>query len=213
MSLHEYLKKIDRKRCLKCCKFKEKEDLPIIKVPPPTNPRILLISRDPTIDFVPLYKYTKQYNSEKMRLMLFAAAIPRMLIVRITKFLRKEKDEPLLKKAKHLFRLFEIAYWTHLHKCPTDEKNKFAMSCAKGWLKEEINVARKEGVQTIVCLGKDVENWVGKNVCTNNINIINLLHPSGRNLHWNRKEKRYEIKESIENLIKTCQKLERTQLK
>jgi len=65
---------------------------------------------------------------------------------------------------EYLYRIFDVAYWTHYHKCPTDERNRFTEECADKWLKEEINRAVEDGAKAIVCLGRDVEKWVEKNV-------------------------------------------------
>ena len=194
MKLKEYIR-INKTDCPEGCKFKNKNDLSIVLVPPPVNPKILLISRDPTLDFLSLYEYSRHYNLQERRRVLFAAGIPRLLILQITRFLGR-------RDIKDFYRIFEIAYWTHFHKCPTDEKNKFTTICANRWLKKEINNAKVDRIQTIVCLGKDVENWVKSNI-PNNIKIINLPHPSGRSHKWNNKDDA-KILEAIKELLHVC---------
>jgi len=206
MSLDKYVRSINKEKC-EDCKFNNKQlkPRPIIIIPPPDTPKIMLISRDPTVDFIPIYEYSKRYSSDEMRRMLFSAAIPHNLIVQITKFCRREK-EGLKESMKNLFKIFEVAYWTHLHKCPTDKENKFTTACANKWLRKEINEAKEEGIQTMVCLGKDVERWASKNIFTENIKIINLPHPSRRNPIWYTRDnnKKMEIKKSIKRLIELC---------
>jgi hypothetical protein len=51
-------------------------------------------------------------------------------------------------------------YWTHLHKCPTDPRNRFGKKCAKEYLGDEIECALQEGAKTLVTLGNPVKKWV-----------------------------------------------------
>lgn len=122
----------------------------------------MLISRDPTIDFLSIYKYSERYNLDERRHILFAAAIPHSIIVQITRVLRRENHNSKW-DVNDLFKIFEVAYWTHLHKCPTDEKNKFTRECANNWLGKEIDKAKEDGIEVILCLGKDVKDWADKN--------------------------------------------------
>ena len=195
--------------CPKECEFnnKEKRDLysrPIVFIPPPEKPKIMLISRDPTVNFLHLYEYAKSEEYDKKtnerRLMLFAGAIPYWLILRIVRFSEKEDAKIDVDK---LFRIFEIAYWSHLHKCPTGNGAKFSKKCAKKWLKEEIEEAVEEGVKTIVGLGRDVEYWLKKaNVkASSKVKIICLPHPSGRSRAWEDVKKKGDIKKRIKDLI------------
>ena len=186
--ISEYLEGMKKSKCPCDCKFRGK-NLPIIKIPPPKNPKIILISRDPTVDFIPIYEHSQRYKEEERRKILFTAAIPLSLIEQITKFLRKG-NELTKEKEENLFRLYDVAYWTHLHKCPTEtEDNPFkkpmnktkwkkATICADRWLKGEINTLVKK-TQIIVCLGRDVERWVNDNI--SDIESIYLPHPSFRN--------------------------------
>lgn len=183
--IKKYLERIKKSKCPPDCPF-IREDVPIIKIPPPENPKIILISRDPTIDFISLYKYAARLEKTRRRSILFTDAIPLSLIRQITKFLKKG-DELTKEKEKTLFRLYEVAYWTHLHKCPTKKENnpflkgswKKATICADHWLQEEISTIKE--AQLIVCLGRDVERWMD-DICTE-ITYIYLPHPSPRN-NW-----------------------------
>jgi len=181
--IEKYLESIEKSKCPPDCPFIG-EDVPIIKIPPPENLKIILISRDPTTDFISLYKYAVLLDNERRRSILFTDAIPLSLIRQITKFLKKG-DELTKEKEKTLFKLYDVAYWTHLHKCPTKRENnpflkgswKKATICADHWLQEEISTIKE--AQLIVCLGRDVERWMD-DVCTE-ITHIYLPHPSPRN--------------------------------
>lgn len=210
MNLNEYVQCINKAKC-NGCKFNTNIELksrPIIIIPPPNKPQIMLISRDPTIDFLSIYKYSERYNSDERRHILFAVAIPHSLIVQITRFLRRENYN-LMKGTKDLYKIFEVAYWTHLHKCPTDEKNKFTKDCADEWLEKEIEKAKENNIQTIICLGREVNDWLDENVGMN-IERINLPHPSGaNNAKWYTKkaDEKDNIKENIKKLMTICQRI------
>lgn len=213
MKLKEYLETLDKKDCPCKCKFKDK-NLPIIKIPAPERPRIILISRDPTTDFLPIYEYSKRYNEKRRREMLFTAAIPHLLIVQITKFLRRG-NEDLGEKKEKLFKLYDLTYWTHLQKCPTQScvKNGFELACAKTcankWLEKELSLVREANdIEVVIALGNHVQRWINKWKKDNNISIsiIRFPHPSNQNnRYWCRKEgyekKIDEMKEEIDNLL------------
>lgn len=62
MTLREYLKTINKDCCPQNCKFiKYKEDIPIARIPPPSNEILgILISRDPTVKWMEEYKDKKR---------------------------------------------------------------------------------------------------------------------------------------------------------
>ncbi len=199
--------RIAREKCPEDCPFKEKNNLPIILIPPPYRYRtkILLISRDPTIDFVSIYNYAARYKPDEMRRILFSAAIPFSLILKITKFCKRKNIEI---DTDDLFKIFKVTYWTHFHKCPTDEKNKFTKKCADKWLKEEIIKMQKQ-IKAIICLGKDVEKWIIENKSIS-IDRIYLPHPSGaNNAEWYPKKTKdlKDLQQKIKRLIEICQRI------
>lgn len=218
MTLEGYTQKIDRSNCPKC-EFRNRTDLPIVMIPPPSKIKLVIISRDPTIGFKPIYAYSQKYEQEDQRRMLFLSAIPINLINKIIVFMEKKYEKAFNKdNKKFLFdTVINNAYWTHLHKCPTDfENNPFknmrrkknrekSMICANKWLENEIEKAIDEGAQAIIALGKDVQNWI---IQQNKYKkwkdkIIKLPHPSGRNDDlWYRSPKtKKKIEECEDNII------------
>ncbi|MDK2781968.1 MAG: hypothetical protein PWR13_996 [Archaeoglobi archaeon] len=84
MKLDEYLKNINKMGCGEC-KFNREAELrerPIIIIPPPEKVRAVLISRDPTVYFLPFYRYSKNFTPEEQRRILFAFGIPDSLYCR-----------------------------------------------------------------------------------------------------------------------------------
>jgi hypothetical protein len=207
MHISKYLETLKKDSCPNNCEFKKKRKIDIARVPPPDEILGVIISRDPTTDW--LTKYRKNRENRKR---LFETAIPGQLIERIEKFTRE--DVSYLREF-----LNQYVYWTHLHKCFTDKsgktsikfKPKNANECADAWLGEELNIAINDKTKFIIALGKDVQKWIGEwqeDCCRNkNIKIIYLPHPSranvGRYLSWYPKESKNKerIKKRIDNLL------------
>ena len=202
--LNKFFQEIEKDECDKNCPFKQKKDRPIIIIPPPKKPSIMIISRDPTMSFLPLYNYSKNNykDDEIQRLMLFSGAIPQRLLMKINQFLTRTNNK---KPIKDFYKLFDIAYWTHLHKCPTDDKSTFEKYCADKWLIKEITEAIDSGIKVIITLGKDVRNWIDQRrefLENNNIKIINLYHPSGIVAKWYDVSSYNEIDKALSELLK-----------
>jgi len=192
--LNEYLEEIKKNNCPQDCEFKLKEGIEIAKIPPPNEILGIIISRDPTLNWL-----EKHYREEKgNRKKLFESAIPSLLIKRIKEFMDDRFKENAISYLSRL--IYQNVYWTHLHKCFTDKssrrsikfKNKNANVCAAKWLVRELNIAVNDKTKFIIALGNDVQKWVrrwgeeNRDTC-NNIEIINLLHTSGQNnIIWKR---------------------------
>ncbi|MDK2781969.1 MAG: hypothetical protein PWR13_997 [Archaeoglobi archaeon] len=103
---------------------------------------------------------------------------------------------------KNLFKLFfEETYWTHLHKCPTDGKNRFTKMCADRWLKREVELAVGEGAEVLICLGEDVKKCVCDNFNFEGIEKIKLPHPStANNKKWSSKSND-DLKDKIYKIL------------
>lgn len=195
--LEKFLNNLKKEKCDDNCPFKLKNDRPIIKIPPPKKPLMMIISNDPTVNFIPLFKQSENYNQETQRLMLFSGAIPQRFLLRINQFLVKTNSEYSI---EDFFKLFDIAYWTHFNKCPTDAQNTFKNYCANNWLEAEINEAISNGVKVIITLGRQVENWI-KGKIAENIEIINFYHPSGKVTKWNDDNFKSDLNKTITKLL------------
>jgi hypothetical protein len=202
-----------RTECRGCAFYDDRElrkRVPIL-VPTPPRTNIVVISRDPTIDFIGIYDYAQHLDEDKRRIALFSSGIPQQLLVQIGRFLREGRGDGLEKKTRTCYRLFQVAYWTHLHKCPTDNGNKFGRECANRYLQAEIENALQEGAATLVTLGRDVKAWVSehKSVLTKDVEVISLPHPSAQNNSiWCRsnkveRERIIEVEDKIWQLMKS----------
>lgn len=217
MNITEYLEALSKENCPNDCELKNNRKISIAKVPPTNEILGVIISRDPTVDW--LYPYLMgETDDETRHKILFASAIPLLVITKILAFMRGRIGA---NTEKCLFdTLFHKTYWTHLHKCQTDAsgnistkfKAKNANLCADKWLGEELNFAINEGAKFIIPLGIDAQNWIRKWKTENEIDvdILNLPHPSGQNNGiWYRSEKINKsiiakTEEQINGLIDTC---------
>jgi hypothetical protein len=223
MDLREYLKTIHKKGCPRDCELKKKGKIRIALIPPPDRILGIIVSRDPTVDW--LYTYLKdETDKNTCRKMLFASAIPLDLLSKVLIFMRNKRVNE--DKKKSLFNvIFQKTYWTHLHKCFTDASGKGSVKfkkrnaelCANTWLEKELKCAIEENkIKFIIALGKDVQNRV-EEIRKNNkwkdkdAEIINLPHPSGQNnAIWYRSQKgrynqqRKKVEKQIIKLLKLC---------
>ena len=203
-TLKEYLKTINKDKCPCSCEFQSKRDIEIALVPPPKEISGIIISRDPTTKWIKKYNEAMERTGAEQRKMLFDTAIPQQLVKQIGEF-KGEKEKNLCKSF-----IYEKGYWTHLHKCFTDDKNKFsctnATRCADTWLTEELRIAiANNDIECIITLGNDVHEWIKgwKKINNRDIEVIKLPHPSGQNnRYWHRTKKYEKIKEMDEEIEK-----------
>ncbi|MBN1431496.1 MAG: hypothetical protein JW931_01850 [Methanomicrobiaceae archaeon] len=207
------------------CGLKSISTAPAVWVPPPQRHPFagIIISRDPTTAFIPFYNEAKEMDLPKWREHLFATdAIPRWVCSRIEMFNRKYMDDLFSKEELGNFRdtLYNSVYWTHLHKCCTDNQKKDSLNfrqrnarqCADRWLKSEIEAAAREDIRFIITLGKDVERWFENNCAEiegiQNGRLYHLPHPSGAAMgawHPKDEQKQRDLEEKIRGLVLECQ--------
>ncbi|MCK4403603.1 MAG: hypothetical protein KAW02_00810 [candidate division Zixibacteria bacterium] len=207
MDFKGYFNTINKNGCPSDCVLKKNGKIALI--PPPDEILGIMISRDPTVRWLPQYeKY--EGNREKL---FETEAIPKLLIRRIAGFMKNyltENDKEGLYAT-----ISQKTYWTHLHKCFTgapkkgftEFKHANAIKCADQWLSGELDHIINDKPKFILALGKDVEDWVKgwREKRKTEIEIINLLHPSPQNnLIWTRKAKEIikKTEESIWELMK-----------
>jgi hypothetical protein len=211
--------------CPDRCELKDFSAVPPIWVPPPQKRDHfvgVVVSRDPTTEFIPVYSAAKIMGASSGRAHLFHSnAIPRWIFDRIAVFNRMFMQNTLSEKELTNFRdvLFEGVYWTHLHKCCTDKRGEKSLSfkrtnahqCADRWLRSEIEHLSREGIEFIIMLGKDVELWFESNqdqlILPSTIRLYHLPHPSRANMaSWYPKDERVRDKLAgkIVDLVTQC---------
>lgn len=214
MNLSEYLETFDKDDCPANCVLKSNNMLDIVSIPLPDEIAGIIVSSDPTTNWP--YRHLKGNKD-----LLFASAIPLTLLKQIFIFMQNRIDEDTEKSIFNT--IFHKTYWTHLHKCQTDNKNhmsirfnvKNANRCADNWLDKELSYAINDKTKFIITLGNNVRNWITKwnELKGQGIAIINLPHPSGNNNSiWHRSEKTDQNKinstdEQINQLIDICRSL------
>lgn len=166
---------IGKSYCPEQCEFKSRNNIPIVGIPEPQKQKRLLgviISRDPTTDFIDPYFEARQKTPEGWHNQLMTAkAPPQWIIVQIARFNKKHLNEQYTTEIEHLKEIIENnVYWTHYHKCCTDKssekaprfKKKNARLCANQWLRDELSEVIDQGVKFIICVGKDAKAWVSE---------------------------------------------------
>jgi hypothetical protein len=176
--------------------------------------KLMIVSRDPTIDFLLWYNYSiENYDHEVARKVLFAKAIPYSVLFRIDKYSQEHfenlnwKNNEVADNILFIQKLFENAYWTHFHKCPTGggKGTNFKKTCANVFLKKEMKWAEKQKIGKILVLGEDIKEWIYLNKI-NSDNILTLPHPSGANNgKWSSKNE--EDAKNISSVINSLLKL------
>jgi hypothetical protein len=171
-ALCDYFKNMEKTDCPVGCRLKVKKGIKPVCVPPPEDILGVIISRDPTTDW--LYQNLNKEPENYRRKILFASAIPLSLLTKISIFLREGIVEDGLEyqynnDIERLYGvIFEKTYWTHLHKCPTDIKEKVSLKfekmnatiCADTWLEQELGFAIGNSTKFIISLGNEVKRWV-----------------------------------------------------
>jgi hypothetical protein len=211
--------------CPESCEMRSLSKIPPVWVPPPQPPdrvRGVIISRDPTTEYIPYFTSASEEPYPEWRTRLFRSnAIPNWIFKRISAFNQKFISPPIPPEDLEKFRLalFDHTYWTHLHKCCTDKqgekseifKTKNARLCADTWLRAELEAVNQDNAPFVIALGKDVERWVrawhaeGANGDT--MQIFYLPHPSTANMaSWHPKSEsaRNELEMKIRRLIELC---------
>lgn len=186
MNIQKYLEGIHKYSCPNLCDLRNNAMTKPVIVSLPSSEIIgILISRDPTYAW---YQNVYEYNKDP-----FIEGIPGRIINKIEIFMNKkllDEEKGLIKKT-----LYKNIYWTHLHKCYTDQKDKSipkfknsnAKCCADKWLSEElITVIKEYRIKFIIALGNEVQKWIKKWVkdhmlLLKDIEVINLLHTSDKN--------------------------------
>jgi len=228
IDFYEYFERCrgaDKEReCPDQCELKVFPAVPPVWVPPPQNrDRLvgLVVSRDPTVAFIPTYLSAQAMSASSGREHLFASdAIPRWICDRIAVFNRTFMPNPFSEEELTNFRhvLYDGVYWTHLNKCCTDTrgeqslrfKKKNAYRCADHWLRSEIESVLREHVAFIVALGMDVERWFEHNldlIDPSGVRLYRLPHPSRANMaSWYPKDEhvRERLAGEIEGLVRQC---------
>lgn len=223
MQFIDYIKNpvniVNKSACPDDCDFKG-EDVPIVGIMPPESPNKLLgiiISRDPTTEFIEVYQKAKtNENSFEWHQLMIEDAPPQWLINKIILFNEKHLNGDYNKEIESLKAIVkDNLYWTHFHKCCTDKngikfKHSNGVKCAKKWLWKEILESKALGAKIIICLGKDVESYIKpKEKALPGIRIYYLPHPSGVNTNkssWYPKtdSELETLKASVIDLLNFC---------
>jgi hypothetical protein len=169
--------------------------------------KMVLITKAPTMEFIPFYNYSKNFSAKCARNILFSAGPPHDLINNVSKYLRKNgKSTP--EEFASLFTIIESAYWTHMHLCPLENMKDFSETCADRMLEGQLQAAYDDGVRNVITVGRIPFNWVKDNFSRPGLNLVYFPDPTGRATVWDDKNHkgREELDQSIAKLMRICKK-------
>lgn len=202
--------------CPASCVFQPLAKTPMVGIPEPNGHKFIgvLVSEDPTVDFIGRYLDARSGGKEDAdgwrRPLFEKGSPPAWLIERLREIDRKHWDSG---RACQIDRLNEAIqnnfYWTHMLKCCTMKNRKLAkipaeeritaafthhrgMVCADTWLNDELSWAINQGASYVIALGISPEAWLKKwkqeAPESRRVTVINLPHPSPINRRsWNPK--------------------------
>ncbi|MGA2161531.1 MAG: hypothetical protein ABSG28_04945 [Methanoregula sp.] len=195
------------------CSLKDWHYYHPICMPSPKNIQGILISRDPTTDFIEPYKH---YDHDK-GLFQYKEAPPTWLYNRILSFMKYGSNSHESIYLRNF--LNSNCYWTHFHKCPTLKGDKdfhfsykHGKECAGFWFDYEYSTYNLNG-KILILLGQDLKKYYDENPDNQlfkNNTVFFLPHPSGINMgsgwSWNPNKPegdvyKKEIKKTIEELM------------
>jgi hypothetical protein len=154
-----------------------------IVVPPPPQVKVVIVAESPSSALIPIYQVSRTFDDESARRMIFAAAEPGRLLVRIRHFLNEMWDAQEEEKMRQLYKLFHSGHLIYLNRSPSDERaeiQRMSMDSAR----KEVDLLLEEGVQAIVALGDTARNWVLTNYPPESLMLIFLPVPSNHISSW-----------------------------
>ena len=219
-----------KKECPHFCRFKPLNRTPIVGLPKPDDFWGVIISEDPTTDFIGRYEEArKQPPDEWRRLLMSKDSPPSWLIQKMMAFNKKYWNGVNTNEITQLNGIIQHNfYWTHMLKCCTIKSKKLkaqpinerisipythakGVTCADTWLSGELSWAISQGSKCIVTLGKSPEiwskRWFDGLPDKDGIRLFNLPHPSGANqASWNPKthDKREKLSNNLLSLLEAC---------
>jgi len=154
-----------------------------VHVPRPEQIKVLIVAESPSPHLLPVYHVSCAFDDASARRMIFAAAEPGRLLVRIEQFLRELGDVQREEKMDRLGSLFHVGHLIYLSEEPTTdrtERGRFTPAPVR----DEVDALLDEGMHTIVALGEAAQSWVRNNFSVEGFTLILLPIPSNHVSDW-----------------------------
>lgn len=158
--LAKFLRGVSKQKCIKC-KFYEGTELierPLSIIPPPKYVKMMVVIRAPSINSIPLYRFSMSSDESSQRLLLCTHLIVQGLVTKMITMLFEENETSEVDDFYAL--LFNNTHWSYLQKCPTDQT--ILKSCARKWLLGEIRAAKRSGMKLLITIGSDTTLWLNQ---------------------------------------------------
>jgi hypothetical protein len=152
-------------------------------VPRPEQVRVIIIAESPSPHLLPIYQVSRTFDDVSARRMIFAAAEPGRLLVRIDNFLEELGDCQKDEKMAELSKLFHFGHLVYLSKHPAGEREELGRFTPTS-VRDEVDALMEDGAHTIVALGEAARSWVRNNFSTEGLTLVLLPVPSNHVSDW-----------------------------
>jgi len=154
-----------------------------IEVPRPEQVKAIVLAESPSANLLPIYRVSRTFDDASARRMLFAAAEPGRLLVRIDRFLEEMGDCQREAKVAAVGRLFHVGHLVYLSKEPAGERAELGRFTPTA-VRDEVDALLDEGAHIIVALGEAAQSWVRTNFPADGLLVVNLPVPSNHVSAW-----------------------------
>ena len=159
------------------------QEIRAVCVPRPEHVGVIVIAESPSPHLLPIYRASRTFYDASARRMIFAAAEPGRLLVRIDNFLEELGDSQRDEKMATLNELFHTGHLVYLSKQPAGERSVLGRFTPTT-VRDEVDELLEQGVHVIVALGDSAQSWVRNNFSTEGVTLVLLPVPSNHVSDW-----------------------------
>ena len=159
------------------------QELREISVPRPEQVKVIVIAESPSPHILPIYRASRTFDDASARRMIFAAAEPGRMLVRIDNFLRELGDSQKDEKMAKLNELFHKGHLIYLSRQPAVDRSELGRFTPTS-VRDEVDELLEQGVHIIVALGESAQSWVRNNFSTEGLTLVLLPVPSNHVSDW-----------------------------
>ena len=159
------------------------QELREICVPRPEQVKVIMIAESPSPHLLPIYRVSRAFDDASARRMIFAAAEPGRMLVRIDNFLNELGDSQKDDKMAKLSKLFHIGHLIYLSRQPAGERSELGRFTPTS-VRDEVDELLEQGAHVIVALGEASRSWVRNNFSAEGLTLVLLPVPSNHVSDW-----------------------------
>lgn len=156
---------------------------PGVMVPRPEKVKAIILAESPSAHLLPVYRVSRTFDDASARRMVFAAAEPGRLLVRIDRFLQEMGDGQREAKMAELGKLFHFGHLVYLSKEPAEERTELGRFTPTS-VRDEVDGLLGDGARIVVALGEAAQSWVRNNFPADGVLAVMLPVPSNHVSDW-----------------------------